>query len=166
MAIVHAHHPEDLDTVRQMFREYADSLSIDLCFQGFEQELRELPGKYAPPNGCLLLAREGEIDAGCVALRKLEAGISEMKRLFVRPQFRNRGLGRQLATAAVSEARAIGYRTIRLDTLATMVEAIALYESLGFIRTEPYYDNPSSLAVFMELTLRSVRAKDPAGHHH
>jgi putative acetyltransferase len=153
MEIVQAHNPEYVGTVRQMFREYADSLSIDLCFQGFEQELRELPGKYAPPEGCLLLLREGESYAGCVALRKLDGRISEMKRLYVRSQFRNHGLGRRLATAAVDQARAIGYECIRLDTLATMVEAISLYESLGFRRTGPYYPNPSPLAVFMELTL-------------
>jgi len=101
----------------------------------------------------LLLAREGDGFAGCVALRKLDSGISEMKRLYVRPHFRSRGLGRRLATAAVDEARAIGYRVIRLDTLAVMVEAVELYESLGFRRTAPYYHNPSPLAVFMELAL-------------
>jgi putative acetyltransferase len=153
MQIIQAHNPEYLDTVRRLFREYADSLTIDLCFQGFEQELLELPGKYAPPEGCLLLAREGDVFAGCVALRKLGCGISEMKRLYVRPQFRKHGLGRRLAAAAVDEARARAYHVIRLDTLATMVEAISLYESLGFRRTTPYYHNPSPLAVFMELTL-------------
>jgi ribosomal protein S18 acetylase RimI-like enzyme len=148
-----SHSLEHLATVRELFLEYADSLEVDLCFQNFSQELVELPGKYTPPDGGLFLGMEGVSVAGCVALRKLEEGICEMKRLYVRPTFRGRGVGRFLAQSAVDTARARGYRSMRLDTLASMKEAIALYESMGFHRINPYYDNPSDLAVFMELSL-------------
>jgi putative acetyltransferase len=143
----------DLKLVRELLREYARGLDIDLCFQNFEAELASLPGEYAPPGGRLLLAQVDGALAGCVAVRPIEPGICEMKRLYVRLAFRGQGLGRILAQAAVESARQIGYRRMRLDTLDSMKAAIALYESIGFRRMDPYYDNPSGRAVFMELAL-------------
>jgi putative acetyltransferase len=136
-----------------LFLEYAGSLEIDLCFQGFGQELQTLPGAYAPPSGCLLLARVDGAEAGCIGYRRIDNSICEMKRLYVRPLFRNRGLGRSLAVEVIARARKQGYHSMRLDTLATMLDAIRLYESLGFTRIAPYYHNPSGCAVFMELSL-------------
>jgi len=153
LRIIQAHHPGELPVVRELFREYADSIEVDLCFQSFEQELAELPGKYAPPAGRLLLAEVADHPAGCVALRPMESGIAEMKRLYVRPAFRGQRLGQELAETIVAAAREIGYERMRLDTLATMTEAIGLYESLGFRRIPAYYHNPSTLAVFFESKL-------------
>ncbi|TAK91158.1 MAG: GNAT family N-acetyltransferase [Verrucomicrobia bacterium] len=153
MRIFEGHASEFLPTVRELFLEYANSIEVDLCFQSFDRELAELPGKYAPPEGRLFLAMKKAQPAGCVALRKIDAGVCEMKRLYVRPAFRGRGLGRQLAEQIISAARKIGYGRMRLDTLSSMTEAIALYESLGFVRIPAYYDNPSGCAVFMELEL-------------
>lgn len=143
----------EMDDIRALFLEYADSLEISLCFQNFEAELAGLPGKYAPPSGRLLLAREGKQSVGCAGFRWLEAGICEMKRLYVRPQLRGRGIGQQLAGMLIDAARNAGYARMRLDTLNTMESAIDLYTSLGFRRIEAYYDNPSDRAVFMELIL-------------
>ena len=144
---------DQIPVIRKLFVEYADSLGFSLCFQNFEQELAELPGGYSPPEGRLLLAWEGTEAAGCVALRKLDEGICEMKRLYVRPDFRRNGVGCALARAIIEAAAEIGYERMRLDTLASMQEAIALYTSLGFRRIEPYYNNPVESAVFMELML-------------
>jgi putative acetyltransferase len=141
--------------VRRLFVEYARFLGVDLCFQGFEQELAELPGAYAPPDGRLLLAVADGKPVGCVALRKLESGICEMKRLYVQPGFRGQGLGRRLAEEIIREARGIGYQTMRLDGLASLKEAAALYRSLGFVEIQPYRFNPLPDAVFMELALLS-----------
>src|SRR5262245_14166411 len=132
MQLVAGHTSEYLPVVRELFVEYANATGLNFCFQNFERELAELPGKYAPPSGRLFLAMNGELPAGCVALRKIEEGICEMKRLYVRSTFRNQGLGRKLATQTISEAREIGYQRMRLDTLDTMRAAIALYQSLGF----------------------------------
>lgn len=154
MQLIPAHSHEHLPTVRELFHEYAASIEIDLCFQSFDAELAGLPGKYAPPDGRLVLAMESEIAAGCVALRKIEGQVCEMKRLYVRSGFRGRGLGRTLAGSVINAAREIGYERMRLDTLSSMQEAISLYESLGFWRIPAYYDNPSGLAVFFELRLR------------
>jgi putative acetyltransferase len=140
-------------TVRRLFREYAQGIDIDLCFQGFDQELATLPGRYGPPEGCLLLALAGAKVAGCVALRKIGEDTCEMKRLYVRPAFRRKGIGRILARAVIDAAGDRGYERMRLDTLSSMKQAIALYESLGFGRIKPYYHNPSGCAVFMELGL-------------
>ena len=139
----------DLDLIRVMLREYAAWLQVDLCFQNFEEELAGLPGEYAPPRGRLLIA-EG---SGCVALRALEEGICEMKRLYVRPEHRGSGLGRRLVTAIIDEARGMGYRRMRLDTMPQMGNAQRLYESLGFREIGAYRFNPEAGARFLELEL-------------
>lgn len=128
----------DLSLVRQLFREYAESIRVDLEYQGFNAELAGLPGKYAPPSGELLLARvNGEI-GGCVALRALDGATLEMKRLYVRPSTRGQGLGKGLIEAAITSARRLGYAELRLDTLATMASAQALYRSFGFVEIPAY----------------------------
>jgi ribosomal protein S18 acetylase RimI-like enzyme len=148
-----ARFPKDRDTVVALLREYAASLSVDLCFQGFEQELLSLPWEYAEPRGALLLAWEGERAAGCVALRPLDGDACEMKRLYVRPARRGTGIGRRLALAIIESARGRGYGRMRLDTLPSMVEAQRLYERLGFRDVPPYRANPVPGARFMELRL-------------
>jgi len=147
---------DDTENARLLFKEYAAWLEIDLCFQNFEKELSELPGDYAPPDGRLLLAFVNQALAGCIALRKIEEGLCEMKRLFVRPEFRGKSLGRGLAEAIIRSAKQIGYKRMRLDTLPPkMNDAIGLYQSLGFKEIEPYYNNPVPGALFMELDLVS-----------
>jgi len=145
--------PDEVAQVRALLREYEVELGIDLCFQGFDQEVANLPGDYAPPRGALLVAEvEGAI-AGCVALRPLEGGACEMKRLYARPAFRGRRVGRALAEAIIAEARRIGYRRMRLDTLPVMTEAQGLYARLGFTDVAPYRDNPVPGTRYMELAL-------------
>jgi GNAT superfamily N-acetyltransferase len=143
-----------IEQVRQLFLEYARSLGFSLCFQNFDQELANLPGDYSPPHGKLLLAEfEGEL-AGCVALHKLENEICEMKRLYLRPQFRGKGLGRALATRIIAEARDLGYSRLRLDTVeSAMQDAVAMYLKLGFRKIDPYCENPMPSALYMELVL-------------
>lgn len=153
MKIVQVQSEEPVEQATELFREYAASLGVDLCFQNFEQELADLPGAYSPPNGRLLLAYHHEEVAGCIALRPLDTGICEMKRLYVRPKFRGHGLGRILAQAVIQYARQIGYHSMRLDTLPSMEEAILLYRKLGFKEIEPYTFNPVPGALFLELTL-------------
>ncbi|MGA9640705.1 MAG: GNAT family N-acetyltransferase [Terriglobales bacterium] len=154
VTIVEASTPAQIAQVRELFLEYASSLGFSLCFQNFDRELKELPGDYAPPDGRLLLAECGSELAGCVALHKIGTGICEMKRLYVRPQFRGRGLGRTLAERLIAEAPEIGYERMRLDTVEpVMKDAVAMYRRLGFREIAPYRDNPIAGALYMELSL-------------
>lgn len=139
---------------RELFAEYARSLNFDLCFQSFDKELAGLPGDYAPPDGRLLLAEYQSQLAGCVALHKLDAEVCEMKRLYLRPQFRGKGVGRALAETVIAEARSIGYRSMRLDTVEpVMKDAVAVYRRFGFKEIAPYRVNPIAGTLYMELEL-------------
>jgi ribosomal protein S18 acetylase RimI-like enzyme len=151
--IVDGHDPQLIPEVRLLFREYADSLQVPLDFQNFDEELKSLPGAYAPPTGCLLLAISDQKLAGCIAMRSLEKNICEMKRLFVRPQWRGTKLGRLLAETLIQRARDMGYKFMRLDTLPSMDRARKLYSSLGFYEIEPYRFNPIAGTSFMEVKL-------------
>lgn len=149
-----AESPQQIATVRELFLEYAQSLGFSLCFQSFEEELANLPGDYAPPKGRLILAVQSETPAGCVALHKLATEVCEMKRLYVRPQFRGKGLGRLLAERIIAEARSIGYKRLRLDTVEPVMRtAVAMYRTLGFREIAPYRPNPIEGALYMELEL-------------
>jgi len=145
---------ELLSIVQELFKEYACSLDFDLCFQNFDKELAELPGEYAPPDGRLIVAINETKVVGCVALRKIIDGICEMKRLYVRPAYRGKGIGRELVRAIIGEAEKICYTHMRLDTVPAMKEAIGLYRSTGFYEIEPYRNNPVEGAMFLELTLK------------
>ncbi len=146
--------PAHVAQARELFQEYAQSLGVNLCFQNFEQELAGLPGHYAPPDGRLLLAEyDGQL-AGCVALHKWESGVCEMKRLYLRPSFRGKGLGRAIAEKIIAEARSIGYQRMRLDTIEPiMKDAVEMYRKLGFREIAPYRPNPIAGAMYMELQL-------------
>jgi len=154
LEIIAAASPEQITQVRELFLEYARSLNFSLCFQSFDQELASLPGDYVPPAGRLLLAEFYNRRAGCVALHRLEDGICEMKRLYVRPEFRGHKIGRRLAEAVIAEARAAGYRLMRLDTVApVMRQAVQLYRELGFYEIPAYRPNPQPGTLYMELAL-------------
>jgi putative acetyltransferase len=146
--------PAEIETVRSLFLEYARSLDFELCFQSFDEELSALPGDYAPPDGRLWLAELDGRAVGCVALHRHAGDICEMKRLYVRPEARGGGLGRALVEALIAEARRIGYRKLRLDTVgATMRNAVSLYRSLGFKDIPAYRENPMPSVVYLELDL-------------
>ena len=151
--IVEARWPDDRATVLSLFREYVTSLAEDISFQNVDDELAALPGKYARPGGVVLIAWDGAEAAGAVAYRMFEPGVCEMKRLYIRPAFRGRGLGRELAEELIEDARAHGYRTMLLDTLASMASARALYRDLGFSAVAPYYENPLPGVAYMALEL-------------
>lgn len=156
MKILIATSASEIEHTRTLFREYQSSLGIDLCFQNFESELASLPGKYASPEGRLYLALDANQAVGCAALRRIDIGVCELKRLYVRPSHRGRGIGRQLALEAVKDAQEIGYGRMRLDTLPSMLPALDLYRALGFKPIKPYNNNPVDGALFLELSLRRV----------
>ena len=156
MDIIHAQSPREIEEVRKLFREYEAFLGVDLCFQEFESELANLPGKYAPPYGALLLAVDGGRALGCGALRRFGPQgdlVCEMKRLYVRPEARRRGVGRRIAERLIEEGVLRGYSAMVLDTLEKLSDAMRLYESLGFVRTGAYYDNPLPGATYWRLPL-------------
>jgi putative acetyltransferase len=155
-AVCQADSEEQIAVIRELFQEYAHSLGFSLCFQSFDKELAGLPGDYAPPEGRLLLATYEGTPAGCVALHQLGTGICEMKRLYVRPQFRRKGLGRALAERIIADAQQIGYEQLRLDTVEPMMQAaVVMYLQLGFREIAPYRENPIEGALYMELTIGS-----------
>lgn len=156
MDIVYANWTQDINEIRKLFREYEEFLDVNLQFQDFEFELASLPGKYALPSGVLLLARNGEEYIGCGAIRRFgkpENGICEMKRLYIRPSARGLGVGKQLAKQLIQEGIRLGYRTMILDTLERLEAATRLYQSLGFVISEPYYNNPLSDVLYWKLDL-------------
>ena len=144
---------EDMNLIRELFQEYEEFLGFDLCFQDFQQELAALPGAYAPPTGVLLLARDEGKVAGCVGLRGLEPGVCEMKRLYLRPAARGKGLGVELCLAVIERARTLGYKSMRLDTVGKLEKAIELYRSLGFETCPAYCHNPHPDVEYFELRL-------------
>jgi len=154
LSIYQAESPLQIAQARELFLEYAQSLGFSLCFQNFDKELAGLPGDYAPPKGRLLLAESDGQTVGCVALHKLDTDICEMKRLYLRPQFRGKGLGKELAERIIAEARQTGYRRIRLDTVEpVMKDAVAMYRKLGFKEIAPYRPNPNPGTLYLELVL-------------
>jgi len=152
-AIIQARTAAEIEIARALFREYSRELGLDLCFQGFEEELRSLPGKYAEPRGRLLLAFENNLPAGCGALRPFHDDTAEMKRLYIRRSSRRRGHARRLCAELIEAARAIGYRSIVLDTLRSMNDARSLYASFGFLERTPYYANPLPDVCYLQLDL-------------
>jgi putative acetyltransferase len=154
LTLAQAESSAQIAQVRELFLEYVQSLGFSLCFQNFDRELAGLPGDYAPPEGRLLLASCDDEPAGCVALHRLSEGICEMKRLYLRPGFRGKGVGRALAESLIAEARSLGYRQMRLDTVEpVMKSAVQLYRRLGFAEIPPYRPNPIDGALYMELLL-------------
>lgn len=152
--LIEVDNAQQLPLVRELFREYQAFLAVDLCFQGFEAELANLPGKYAPPNGAILLAEYQGKTAGCVALRAIDEKVCEMKRLYLRNEFRGLSIGEQLAQAIIHKAQQLGFHTMQLDTLQRLQAAMKLYQKLGFQRTDAYYKNPLSEVVYWQLDLR------------
>jgi carbonic anhydrase len=151
--IVPAHQPEEVEIIRELFREYAESAGDGFCFKGFEEELAALPGDYAPPGGRLYLVYMKYEPAGCVGMRKIQDDTCEMKRLYVRPLHRGKGIGRQLVLQLVKDARKLGYSRMRLDTMPYMKRAQALYRAMGFKRIDSYRADPVPGALYFELNL-------------
>ena len=151
--------PSEMEVIRELWIEYWNWLEFAPCFQDFDQELDALPGKYAPPDGCILLAQYNDTVAGCVSLRKLSDDICEMKRLYVRPSFRGKKIGQSLANAIVKAARQKGYQRMRLDTLPRMESAISIYKSLGFREINPYTAEPIDEAKYLELLLKPTKTR-------
>ena len=151
--IIQAATSEEISHARELFREYGATPDFCVCFKGFEEEIQSLPGIYAPPDGRLLLAYLDGAAAGCIGFRKMEPGICEIRRLYVQPQFRGQRLGRRLAEEILVQAHTAGYKKACLGTLPVMKEAIALYQSLGFVRVTPYKENALEGALYMELAL-------------
>lgn len=152
--IIEANNKETLILVKNLFIDYSKELNVSLCFQNFDNEVSNLPGIYSRPNGCIFLAFYNGEAAGCVALKKLEEDVCEMKRLYVKPDFRKFGIGKLLIDRIIQESRIIGYSTMKLDTLARLKPAIKLYNSYGFNKIVPYYENPLDNVVYMELDLK------------
>jgi putative acetyltransferase len=151
--IIRATTPSHIQSIRDLFREYETFLQVDLCFQRFEEELAGLPGRYAPPRGTLLLATGSAHATGCVAMRPIDEDVCEMKRLYVRPTYLGRGLGKKLVLNVIERARIAGYATMRLDTLEKLRPALCLYKGLGFQKRGPYYENPLQGVVYMQRAL-------------
>jgi ribosomal protein S18 acetylase RimI-like enzyme len=152
--IIEARSKQEIDEIRSLFLEYANWLDFSLCFQGFDKELAELPGKYSPPDGRLYLAVSSGKYAGCIGMRKLEGSICEMKRLYVRPEFRGLGIGKLLIEKIIKDAKNTGYDKMRLDTIKEkMFNAVKLYEEQGFVEIDAYNDNPTPHTLYMELDL-------------
>jgi putative acetyltransferase len=153
MQIRPATFPQDLPVIKTLFEEYAKSLNVSLCFQNFAEELATLPGRYAPPRGNIWLAEASDEVAGCIAMRPLTDNRTEMKRLYVRPQYRGHNLGQKLTQTVLAAAKSLGYRDLCLDTLPSMEKAIDLYRTIGFEEIAPYYENPVSGAMFFKIQL-------------
>lgn len=149
---------QEIETVKTLFLEYATWLGFELCFQGFDEELATLPGKYAPPNGRLYIVQDDDKIAGCIALREFKTGISEMKRLYVKPEFRGKGIGNIMVEKVIQDAIEIGYKKMLLDTIGDkMSSAIKIYKSFGFKEIPAYYKNPEKGVVYMELDLKNSK---------
>lgn len=156
MKIIEASSTEHIDIARRLFREYQVFLGEDLCFQGFEEELASLPGKYADPTGSILIAEHNDDFVGCVAVRPLEGETCEMKRLYVKPEAQGMRAGEKLAELIIEKASELGYKKMQLDTLQRLDKALSLYKKLGFKRISPYYGNPLDEVIYLELELASV----------
>jgi putative acetyltransferase len=152
--IIEASSPEEINAARELFMEYQKWLNVSLCFQDFDTELAELPGKYASPEGRLYLVKHGDNYIGCIGLRKIEHGICEMKRLYIKPEHQGHGLGKKLVEVLIRDAKQIGYKSMRLDTIKEkMPNAVDIYEKHGFKKIDKYYDNPNPHTLYMELEL-------------
>lgn len=154
--IIEANTDESIAQTKSLFLEYAESLDFSLCFQNFDNELENFPNQYSPPTGNLFLALSENDPIGCVGVRSFEKDICEMKRLYVKPEYRGKGAGKELAVSAIKSGKELGYEYMRLDTLSSMETANQLYKSLGFIQIKSYRDNPIDGAIYMELNLDSA----------